>query len=93
MLQPLGLQDDVTAWPTWSGEHFNDRIMQDIASAGPSALIPYSDPSLVVPAVYGGEGLNEEACLGPSSLCCSATTLVKFISQHGEFSLFFLILH
>lgn len=45
----------------------------------------YKEQTKMVPAVYGGDGMVKEACIGPCSLACSASDLVKFSGRYSKF--------
>jgi hypothetical protein len=73
---------NVQLYQTAGSAHINDPIVQESSWLGLSAADPTSN--LLVPNVYGGDGLYKESCVGPSSLSTSSSSLVKFISKNGK---------
>ena len=77
---------DVRMWQTDPSFHVGDRVTQESSSVGLSALHPNSNA--LVAAIFGGDGMYKETAVGPSSLAASATTLVRFLNNHGMSSFF-----
>jgi CubicO group peptidase (beta-lactamase class C family) len=75
---------DVVPYATAASAHISDPIFQETTWLGPDAAHP--DSNLVVSGVYGGDGIYKESANGPSAMSCSASTLVKYIANHGKYS-------
>lgn len=81
--KPIGVQ--VVQFFTRESQHANDQQTglvhaESYGSGPPSYDISMNDD---VPAVYGGDNVLKEACLGSASLATTASDLVKFIGSYG----------
>ncbi|KAI9789967.1 MAG: hypothetical protein M1833_002134 [Piccolia ochrophora] len=75
----------VYLWTSSANDHRNDKVTQESYETGPSAANPTA--ALSVAAVFSGDGLYKESCVGPSSLAASASTLVNFVQTHAAYGI------
>jgi CubicO group peptidase (beta-lactamase class C family) len=81
ILTPLGLADSVKVWSSNDAKHIRERVTQESRYVGLSAEDPSSDEQVAF--IFGGDGMHKETAVGSSALAASASTLVKFIANHG----------
>jgi CubicO group peptidase (beta-lactamase class C family) len=81
LLAPLGITD-VAACPT-SGPAGRpaDQVQPEDDGLGFTTVRPADQ--VIVPAVYGGDGMAKESALGSCGLAASATALVRMIGTHA----------
>ena len=76
---------DVELWGTASELHKTDRIVQETAVTGISALSPLSKDR--VSAAEGGDGSIKEEAIGAFGLKASASTISQFIGSNAVYGL------
>jgi CubicO group peptidase (beta-lactamase class C family) len=83
VLVPMSLGSSVEIFKTDPFFHTSDAVTPQSSNWGPNVQTPQLVDNQVA-SVFGGDGAFRETALGASFLMCSARTLVKFITTHGE---------
>jgi CubicO group peptidase (beta-lactamase class C family) len=86
VLKPMALDGSVSMWLTDRWHHENDNVIQEDPGIGEYVGNPATLNNLTA-LVFGGDGIWKESAVGPSSLAASASTLVRFIANHGKLPL------
>jgi hypothetical protein len=86
----VATNEDVKIWHTDPSYHVGDAITQESSNVGLSALHP--DSNALVANIFGGDGMYKETTLGSSCLAASATSLVRFLHNHGKYFISLLLL-
>src|SRR5262249_51865931 len=80
VLAPDGI-NEVAVYPTAAGARPANLVEADDPGLGESALAPKA--AGMVPAIYSGDGMVKEACVGSCGLAATATALTQVIRRHA----------
>lgn len=74
---------EVKVWPTYSATRAADEVVTESSGLGLSALNVGS--ALMVPAVYGGDGMIKEVAAASCGMASSAHAMVQTIHHHAVY--------